>query len=252
MSGAGATARFQHLDKGYPDEVGQGRKTPPLQIFKEISRLRRKRGFHPFGVGFSARLTPQAGSDVGAAVFERESEVVVRLSRSLGLPEWIPEPYGLAIRFPDAYGPGAHQDFLLVTSALPPGGRHALLPARGFCDLPYSTLLPYRLRGKKLLLGARGLAPRPGPKLGDLRERQLGGLEFELALAGLTGGWKPVARLALGERLPPEHTERLHFDPTNTGGGLELVGLLNRLRGPAYGASQEGREASYERFGIPK
>lgn len=222
-----------------------------MNPYRTLSRLRRKRGFHPFGVGFSARLTPQAAADVGAPVFERETEVVVRLSRSLGLPEWLPEPYGLAIRFPDAYGPGAHQDFLLVTSALPPGGRHALLPARGFCDLPYSTLLPYRLRGETVLLGARGLAPRPGPKLGDLRERETGELEFELALAGLTGEWKPVARLALGKRLPPEHTEHLHFDPTNTGGGLELVGLLNRLRGPAYSASQEGREEAYERFGIP-
>lgn len=222
-----------------------------MNPYRTLSRLRRKRGFHPFGVGFSARFTPQGGSDAGATVFERETEVVVRLSRSLGLPEWLPEPYGLAIRFPDAYGPGAHQDFLLVSSALPPGGRHALLPSRGFCDLPYSTLLPYRVRGETVLLGARGLAPRPGPKLGDLRERQTGELEFELAIAGLTGEWKSVARLALGERLPPEETEHLHFDPTNTGGGLELVGLLNRLRGPAYSASQEGREDAYKRFGLP-
>jgi hypothetical protein len=220
--------------------------------YRSLSRLRRKRGFHPFGVGFAARLTPQGGVGSGATVFAQETEVLVRLSRSLGLPEWIPEPYGLAIRFPDAYGPDAHQDFLLVTSASPPGGRHALLPSRGFCDLPYSTLLPYRFRGKTVLLGARGLAARPGPKLGDLRERETGGLEFELAIAGLTGHWNPVARLALGERLPAERTERLHFDPTNTGGGLELVGLLNRLRGPAYTASQEGREEAYERFGIPK
>ena len=222
-----------------------------MNPYRTLSRLRRKRGFHPFGVGFSARLTPQGGGGSGAAVFERESEVVVRLSRALGLPEWLPEPYGLAIRFPDAYGPDAHQDFLLVTSASPPGGRHTLLPARGFCDLPYSTVLPYRLRGKTVLLGARGLAPRPGPKLGDLRERRAGGFGFELAIAGLTGAWKPVARLELGERLPPERTEQLQFDPTNSGGGLELAGLLNRLRGPAYSASQEGREEAYERFGVP-
>ncbi len=222
-----------------------------MNPYRSLSRLRHRRGFHPFGAGFSARLTPEGGVGSGATVFEREAEVLVRLSRSLGLPEWIPEPYGLATRFPDAYGPDSHQDFLLVTSALPPGGRHALLPARGFCDLPYSTLLPYRLRGETVLIGARGLAARPGPKLGDLREREHGELEFELTIAGLTGGWKPLARLTLGERLPSERTERLHFDPTNTGGGLELVGLLNRLRGPAYTASQEGREEAYERFGLP-
>lgn len=220
-------------------------------LYRSLSRLRRKRGFHPFGAGFAAQLTPRGGADLGAPALEREAEVQVRLSRSLGLPEWLPEPYGLALRIPDAYGPGRHQDLLLVTSAAAPGGRHALLPSRGFCDLPYSTLLPYRVRGETVLFGARGLSPRPGPKLGDLREREVGDLEFELEVAGLRGGWKPVARLALGARLPPEHTERLRFDPTNTGGGLELVGLLNKLRGPAYGASQEGREAAYRRFGVP-
>jgi hypothetical protein len=68
---------------------------------------------------------------------------------------------------------------------------------------------------------------------------------FDLEVAGLSGKWKPLATISLGERLPPAQTERLGFDPTNTGGGLELVGLLNRLRGPAYGASQEGRATAY-------
>jgi hypothetical protein len=220
-------------------------------LFRTLSQARRKRGFHPFGVGFDARLTPR-GEEVGAAAFDREAEAQVRLSRALGLPEWLPDPCGLAIRVPDAYGPGEHQDLLLVTSTSPPGGRHALMPSRGFGDLPYSTVLPYRVRGETVLIGARALVPRPGPKLADLRSRQVGGLEFELAIAGITGEWRPVARLELGERLSPEHTERLHFDPTNTGGGLELVGLLNKLRGPAYGASQEGREAAYRRFGTPE
>ena len=223
-----------------------------MNPYRTLSRLRRKRGFHPFGVGFAARLTPQGSGGFGAPALEREAEAEVRLSRSLGLPEWLPEPYGLALRIPDAYGSGKHQDLLLVTSAAPPVGRHALLPARGFCDLPYSTFLPYRVRGEKVVIGARGLASRPGPKLGDLRARERGGLEFELTIAGLTDGWRPVARLMLGERLPTEHTEHLHFDPTNTGDGLELVGLLNKLRGPAYAASQEGREAAYRRFGTPE
>jgi hypothetical protein len=220
-------------------------------LYRTLSRLRGKRGFHPFGAGFTARLTPLGEGGFGVVALEREAEVLVRLSRALGLPEWLPDPCGLAIRVPDAYGPGRHQDLLLVTSALPPGGRHALLPSRGFCDLPYSTVLPYRVQGETVLLGARALGRRPGPKLRDLRSRRTGGLEFEIAIARLTGEWRPVARLSLGERLAPERTERLHFDPTNTGGGLELVGLLNKLRGPAYGASQEGREAAYERLGIP-
>jgi hypothetical protein len=220
-------------------------------LFRSLSRLRRKRIFHPFGVGFEARLTP-VGEGTGAEVFDREGVAQVRLSRSAGLPEALPDPCGLAFRVRDAYGPGEHQDLLLVSSAAPPGGRHTLMPSRGFCDRPYSSVLPYELQGETVMLGARALAPAPGPKLGDLREREVVALEFEILVAGLTGEWRPVARLALGDRLPSELTERLHLDPTNTGGGLELVGLLNKLRGPAYGASQEGREDAYRRLGIPE
>jgi hypothetical protein len=217
------------------------------RLFKELSRLRRKRVFHPFGVGFSARLTPigEAEGEPQVPAFARVSQPLVRLSRSFGLPEWLPDPCGLAFRIPDAHGPGRHQDLLLVSSAAAPGGRHSLLPSRGFCDRHYSTVLPYRLYGQTVMLGARALAPAPGPKLGELRAREVGGLEFELLLADLEGPWRPTARLSLDQRLPPEQTERLDLDPTNTGGGLELAGLLNRLRGPSYRASQEGRAEAY-------
>lgn len=220
-------------------------------LFRGLSRARRKRAFHPFGAGFAGRLSPGSGEATGASALEGEREVLVRLSRAAGLPEWLPDPCGLAIRVPDAFGPGRHQDLLMVSSGRPPGARHALLPSRGFCDLPYSTVLPYRLRGETVVLGARARAPRPGPKLAELRERETGGLEFELEVAGLSGNWRPLATLSLGERLPPAETERLDFDPTHTGGGLELVGLLNRLRGPTYRASQEGRAAAYAEAGLP-
>jgi hypothetical protein len=220
-------------------------------LFKGLSRLRGKRVFHPFGVGFEARLTP-LGEPSGAVAFDREGEALVRLSRSFGVPEALPDPCGLAFRLPDAYGSGRHQDLLLVSSAAPPGGRHTLLPSRGFADRPYSTVLPYRLRGETVMLGARALAAAPGPKLGELREREVGGLEFELLVAGLKEEWQPLARLSLGQRLPREQTERLDLDPTNCGGGLELVGWLNRLRGPAYGGSQAGREAAYRKHGLPE
>ncbi|HEV2791892.1 MAG TPA: hypothetical protein VGV69_11390 [Solirubrobacterales bacterium] len=225
---------------------------PTGQLFRRLSRLRGKRVFHPFGVGFAARLTPLGEGGAGAAMFEREAEAQVRLSRSFGLPEWAPDPCGLAFRVPDAYGPGRHQDLLLVSSAAPPGGRHTLLPSRGFCDRPYSCVLPYRLRGETVMIGARASAPGPGPKLRDLAEREVGGLEFELAVAGLKDEWRPAARLTLGERLPSERTERLDLDPTNCGGGLEPAGLLNRLRGPAYAGSQAGREAAYRQHGLPE
>jgi hypothetical protein len=214
-------------------------------IYRMLSRLRGKRSFHPFGLGFSGRMVPAGGSAPRVPGLERDREVLVRLSRALGLPEWLPDPCGLAIRAPDAHGPGRHQDFLLVTSALPPGARHTILPSRGFADLPYSTVLPYRLRGGTVLLGARALGTRPGPKLEDLSRADPAALAFELQIAGMTGGWQPFGRLTLERRLPPGQTERLGFDPTNTGGELELAGWLNKVRGPAYAASQEGRAEAY-------
>lgn len=228
-------------------------------VFERLSRARGKRIFHPFGVGFAATLEPvggrgaEGGGGVAASAggepslpFLREPvEAKVRLSRALGLPEWLPDPCGLALRVPDAYGEGRHQDLLLVSSALVPGGRHLPLPSRHFLDRPYSSLLPYRLEGELLLLGARCAgATGQSPKLADLRQREVGDLVFELMVASLAGEWRPVARLTHGNRLPPEETERLGFDPTNTGGGFELAGLVNRLRGPSYRGSQRGRASS--------
>jgi hypothetical protein len=217
-------------------------------LFKELSRWRGKRIFHPFGAGFMAEYRPEVAG-IGAPALERESEPLVRLSRSFGLPELLPDPCGLALRFADAYGPGRHQDLLLVSSGVAPGTRHALLPSRGFGDRPYSSVLPYRLRGERVMLGARALVPAPGPKLADLRGRVRGDLEFEILLASLAGEWRSVGRLVLGARLPAERTERLDLDPTNSGGGLEPAGVLNRLRGPTYEGSQEGRAEAYARGG---
>jgi hypothetical protein len=216
------------------------------RTLEALSRIRRKRIFHPYGVGFAGRLTPRAERLAGAPALATESEVVIRLSRALGLPEWLPDPCGLGLRIPDAYGRGRHQDFLMVSSAAVPLGRHAILPARGFLDRPYSTVLPYRFRERLIVVGASAReADRPGPKLAELHDREFADLDFDLAIASMGGKWQPVARLSLGPRLAGGETERLALDPTNTGGGLELAGFLNELRGPSYRRSQEGRDASY-------
>ncbi|HWM54853.1 MAG TPA: hypothetical protein VNO20_05650 [Solirubrobacterales bacterium] len=209
-----------------------------------LSRLRGKRVFHPYGVGFNARLEPCGEPAFDAPMLNQETETIVRLSRALGLPEWAPDPCGLGLRIPDAYGQGRHQDILMVSSATAVLARHAPLPARGFSDRPYSTLLPYELKGQLIVIGAReSTRSGRGPKLAELREHELD-LEFDLGVATLRGGWKPVARLSLQGRLPRATTERLDLDPTNTGGGLRLAGWINRLRGPSYRGSQAGRAAA--------
>jgi len=225
---------------------------PPEQVkaltartFGALSRLRGRRCFHPYGVGFAATLVPRDGAATGAELFDsgRERTGRVRLSRSLGLPEALPDPCGLAVRIDDAYGPGRHQDLLLVSSGRARIARHLLAPAWGFGEGWYSTLLPYRCAAGRVVIGARPDAGRRRITLAELAQGDVADLRFELAIATAFSPWTPVADLRLGRRVPDEG---IAFDPANTGGGLELAGALNRLRVPAYRGSQRGRGASLD------
>jgi hypothetical protein len=215
------------------------------ESFSALSRIRGKRVFHPHGVGFGASLTSLGGPPTGSVLFDREEprSAIVRLSRSIGLPESLADPCGLAFRVPDAYGRDEPQDLLLVSSGARPLVRHLISPARGFADRLYSTLLPYRLNGALQIIGAVATSGGPGPKLAKLARRHRGGMTFRILLATPRGKWRPVASLELEERLPDDEIDDLQLDPANSGGGLELAGFLNRLRHPAYRGSQAGRGA---------
>lgn len=182
-------------------------------LFRALSSARDARFFHPVGRGFRARFT--AGDGLGDVEILRPGfacDGVVRLSRGLGLPAPLPDALGFALRLPDVYGPGRHQDFLLASS-VGPVVRLARDPWAG----PYSSLLPYRGGGERFLLRALPLEP------GRVR---------------LLAGSRPLAEVELGE---PEDVEGLGFDPWNCGGGLVPHGFLNRLRAPAYVGSRAGR-----------
>jgi hypothetical protein len=214
--------------------------------FSGLSRLRGRRIFHPYGVGFEAKLHPRGDGATGSRLFDGAEPVpaVVRLSRSLGLPETLADPCGLSFRIPHAYGDDQHQDFLLVTSARRPGARHLLLPARGFSARTYSCLLPYRIGKRTMLVGAEPVDRPPGPGVAELSERQRGELSFAITLATPTGGWREVARLELGAQMAADTVEALRFNPAHAGGGIEPVGWLNDIRPAAYRGSQEGRRRS--------
>ena len=214
-------------------------------FFGAMSKARGKRIFHPEGVSFGGSLTPVGSSmAAGADLFGGDEPLPaqVRLSRALGLPSESGDPCGLAFRVLNAYGPGRHQDFLLVSSARPPIGRHLISPARNFGSRPYSSLLPYSIGGDTRLVGAEVLGDQ-GRSLQQIRMSADPDLTFSIDLASPTGPWERVAELHIGERLSPAASEQLRFNPGNCGGGIEPIGLLNRLRLPAYGGSQAGRRA---------
>lgn len=213
------------------------------KLFLGLSSFRGKRIFHPHGVGFELELTVEDSSGEGALLGRRgRHRGFARLSRAVGLPGSLPDALGFAFRLADVYGPGRHQDFLLVSSARPVVARHALLPGRaGFFGQFYSTLLPYRIGEKVRMVG---LEPRPLIR----SSRRLDGLpsaapgrSFDLCLAPLTGPWGIVAELQLGPVLPDRQTEALRLNPWNTGDGIRPLGPLMGLRRPAYEGSQRGR-----------
>jgi hypothetical protein len=214
-------------------------------LFERLSAARGKRVFHPHGLAFEAVFEPYVrGAPTGVDLLDGgERPALVRCSRALGLPEPAPDVLGFSIRFPDAYGPGRHQDLLCVTSFDAPLGHHALVPATGFFARPYSSLLVYRLPQGVRLFGVMplGFGPPLGPVLEQIaaasRERTA---TFELALARVTGRFDGVGTIRLGEQLPPGRGERLRFNPWNSGGGIRPTGPLMGLRDAAYRGSQRG------------
>jgi hypothetical protein len=223
------------------------------RLFEALSAGRGARIFHPAGAAYEARFRALVPTGVGAGVLAdpRERPAVVRFSRGLGVPRPLPDFLGLSMRVPDAYGDGAHQDLLLAAAGRRPPGTFVPRPRSTFFGPAFSSLLPYRIGGELVLVGALA-ADRPPPgavePLAELEAALASGpLRFTVAITRLTGRWTPAGVLEIGARLPDESSAALRFNPWNTGGGVEPAGWPNRLRDPAYRGSQAGRGAGTPR-----
>jgi hypothetical protein len=223
---------------------------PPVRqltdaVFRTASSLRNARVFHPDGVVLRGELQVVDDGLAGTELFApgRRATAVVRLSRGIGLPERFPDVLGLAVKVPDAYGPGADQDLLLASTPPPAPLRRFLAPSPSFDALPYSSLLPYRAGDARVLLGAVVAAEGEAvvtmaDAVNAAAERRL---RIELVSGGRLGSYTPFATIEPYDVLPVAQGEHLAFDPWHTGGGLRPVGLLNRLRAAAYPGSRRGR-----------
>jgi hypothetical protein len=215
-------------------------------LLAAIAAVRGGKAVHPAGVVYAARVIVD-----GAPAAPRASELlsrpstwraVVRFSRSLGLPRPLPDLLGVSLRVLDAYGPRRHQDVLMVSSVDLPVLHHLFVPATDFQQRPYSSSLPYRAGEDTVILGVTGdpTSPRlPGSDEFDRLDRAAasGRLVFGLAVASVNGRFQRVGSLVVEDRLP-QAVDALRFNPFNCGGGLEPVGVLNRLRDYAYPLSQ--------------
>jgi hypothetical protein len=180
-------------------------------------------------------------------------QALIRFSRGAGLPEPLPDALGVAIKLPDAHGPGVDQDLLLTSSIDRPLLRRLLFPARSFVRGAFSTALPYDFGNERVVLllvpGRVGIrrsagetSHRPvGGALAELRAVAANSLELELRTAKSFGHSQPLATVTVGPPLSADQTEALRFNPWTTGPGIHPSGWLNLLRDAAYQASQRGR-----------
>jgi hypothetical protein len=225
--------------------------------FYALAALRRRRSLHPAGIGYEGwlRVHDEGQARPGVPPFQAGTTrpALLRFSRGAGLPEPLPDALGVAIKLPDAHGPGVDQDLLLTSSTDRPLLRRLLFPARSFVRGAFSTALPYDLGGDRVVLllvpahtGHRRSTDRDGHRatrgaLPELRAAAADGLGFELRTARSFGRSRPLATVTVGPPLPDDQTEALRFNPWTTGPEIRPAGWLNLLRDAAYRASQRGR-----------
>ncbi|ONI87821.1 hypothetical protein ALI144C_07670 [Actinosynnema sp. ALI-1.44] len=212
-------------------EPGQGL---VVAFFKGLARLRHASAVHPAGLVFAAELTlPDGWPGQPGAVVET---VTVRMSKGVGLPGGWPDVLGLAVRIPDASGPGKPVDLLLSTAGSGRLTRCLPLPRRDWSRrASYSSIMPFRtaegLRWITAIAHPESIPP------GQLAEA----LPFavDLLLAGSRGRRQAWGRLVITERLPHR---KIRFDPIlNAHSAMVPVPrALSSLRKRAYAGSRQG------------
>jgi hypothetical protein len=196
---------------------------------------------HPRGVVLDAVLERSGGPDgwgVPWLAATAEQRVVVRVSRSVGLPAPLPDVLGLAVRIPE--GP---VDLLFSSTGRGRRTRRLIVPRRDAATV-YSSIMGYRAAAGTLLLAAlpeAGTGPlpsEPGPLAAAVAGRRPA---FTLAVARGGGAWQPFARLRLLSPVDAFDPD-VRFDAVrNPPPGLVPDGPMARFRAPAYAAAQRER-----------
>ena len=155
-------------------------------------------------------------------------EVLLRFSRSVGLPKPFPDVLGLAIRIP--LDTGGNGDLLLATTGSGRFGRFVLRPARRRGAV-YSCLIPYQAARGPVLLAALPLDDD--------------GSQFDVVCASLTGAWSSFGRLEVLSGSNLGRDAPVSFDPVlNIVPGLASYTWAAQLRRFAYADSRRARSAT--------
>lgn len=198
-------------------------------VFAAFSRVRpAAKPLHPSGSVASAVLHRYGGDRLsGVAWLDEpgEDEVLVRWSRSVGLPASAPDFFGLALRVPQ--GGEAYGALLFASTGRGPLARFVLTPTWAPYTRVMTTLLPYRTPSGPVVLAA------------EHRDE----LHVDLSWAVRTGPWQRFASLRLRDQADAAAPDAVvSFDPVrNTVTGLEVYDWVRRLREPAYRTARRSR-----------
>jgi hypothetical protein len=207
-------------------------------LFRLLKLARPNRPIHPQGLGLAGELcrtgNPAGPSGIDWIDSPGTDQVVARFSRSLGLPQALPDILGLALRVTPsaAAAPGSTAaDVLFASTGWGLPGRFLLMPRLDIAGATMTTLMPYRGRRGPVLLGLR------------TRKLPAGSLDSGEGVLGLYwarpgGPWRECGELRLHAGADPADIP-LRFDPLeNQPPGAQAYDWTRRLRKPSYRAAR--------------
>ncbi|WP_258006631.1 SRPBCC family protein [Arthrobacter sp. AFG20] len=249
-------------------------------VFRAIKAVRPSRPIHPRGISLVGELNLTGAVGRAAAGLPAASgiawlddagtrQVRGRFSRSVGLPESLPDILGLALRasgasgatgagdIPDVGDSADVGDVLFASTGWGVPGRFVLLPKLDIATARFTTLMPYKGANGPVLLGLRTLS-LPGRATGradtggNFRESlRTGDWTLALHYATPAGRWVQAGvlhlRAAAQDAGHPDSTETASAD---AGGGDTAI-RFDPLKHPLPGAgtypwARRLRERSYQ------
>ncbi len=216
-------------------------------LFRVLKLARPDRPIHPKGLGLAGELTrtgnPHEASGLDWLDSPGQDAVEARFSRSIGLPQALPDVLGLALRVTPGVGTsgtGGPADVLFSSTGWRLPGRFLLQPRLDVDGATMTTLMPYRGRKGPVLLGLRTVSLPAG---------SLSSGEWVLGLywARPAGRWRQCGELVLRAGSQPGDT-RLRFNPLeNQPPGAQTYAWTRRLRERSYRRAQRPAPAAVER-----
>jgi hypothetical protein len=255
----GSSSRGSEPTKLLPGRADPGERAADLAgqafatIFRAIKAVRPVRPIHPRGISLVGELTrtgadgraasgiPGARSGIAWLDAAGTEHVQARFSRSVGLPEALPDILGLALRSGSADQPA---DMLFASTGWGFPARFVLIPKLDVGTARFTTLMPYQGADGPVLLGLRTLSLPSGATGradtgGNFKDALADG-EWSLALSFATpaGRWVPAGVLRL-RAAPASGDTPARFDPLEHPlPGAGTYPWARRLRERSYRAAR--------------